>query len=39
LTPADVYFGKGPVILKRRESIKRKTIEQHRRLHQQAIGA
>jgi putative transposase len=27
LTPADVYFGRGPVILKRREAIKRKTIE------------
>jgi transposase InsO family protein len=39
LTPADVYFGKGPAILKRRESIKRKTIEQRLRLHQQAIAA
>ncbi len=39
LTPADVYFGKGPVILKRRESIQQKAIEQRRRLHQQAIAA
>ena len=39
LTPVDVYFGRGPAILKRRESIKRKTIEQRRRLHQQAIAA
>ena len=39
LTPADVYFGRGPAILKRRETIKRKTIEQRRRLHQQAIAA
>jgi putative transposase len=27
LTPADVYFGRGPAILKWRESIKLKTIE------------
>jgi putative transposase len=39
LTPADVYFGRGPRILTRRENIKRKTIEQRRRLHQQAIAA
>src|SRR6201997_1780579 len=39
LTPADGYFGRGQVILKRREKIKRKTIEQRRRLHQQAIAA
>ena len=39
LTPADVYFGRGPTILKRRESIKRKTIQKRRRLHQQAIAA
>ena len=39
LTPADVYFGRGPTILKRRETIKRKTIQQRRRLHQQAIAA
>src|SRR6266436_5427011 len=39
LTPADVYFGRGRAILERREKIKRKTIEQRRRLHQQAIAA
>ena len=39
LTPADVYFGPGQAILDRREKIKRKTIEQRRRLHQQAIAA
>src|SRR4029078_2527222 len=32
LTPANVYFGKGSHILQRREEIKRKTIEQRRRL-------
>jgi putative transposase len=39
LTPADVYFGRGQAILERREKLKRKTIEQRRRLHQQAIAA
>src|SRR5262249_8081491 len=39
LTPADVYFARGKAILERREKIKRKTIEQRRRLHQQAIAA
>jgi putative transposase len=39
LTPADVYFGRAPAILKRRQAIKRKTIEQRRRLHRQAIAA
>src|SRR2546429_8728394 len=39
LTPADVYFGRGQAILERGEKIKRKTIEQRRRLHQQAIAA
>jgi putative transposase len=33
LTPADVYFGRGARILKRREEIKRRTIEQRRRHH------
>ena len=33
LTPANVYFGQGSRILQRREEIKRKTIEQRRRLH------
>jgi transposase InsO family protein len=39
LPPVDVYFGRGSAILKRRESIKRKTIEQRRRLHRQSIAA
>jgi transposase InsO family protein len=30
LTPADVYFGRGPTILLQRERIKRKTIENRR---------
>jgi transposase InsO family protein len=38
LTPADVSFRRGQAILARREKIKRKTIEQRRRLHQQAIA-
>ena len=29
--PSDVYFGRGPRNLKRREQIKRRTIEQRRR--------
>ena len=33
LTPADVYFGRGARILKRREDIKRLTIDQRRRQH------
>jgi putative transposase len=33
LTPADVYFGRGERTLKRREEIKRRTIEQRRRQH------
>lgn len=33
LTPADVYFGRGEAILKTRRQIKRKTIEQRRKLH------
>ena len=38
LTPADVYFGRGARILQRREEIKRKTIEQRRRMHIQAAA-
>ena len=34
LTPADVYFGRGPAILQERERIKRQTIQQRRLLHQ-----
>lgn len=37
LTPANVYFGKGARILQRREEIKRKTIEQRRRLHLESV--
>ena len=33
LTPADVYFGHGAPILKRRADIKRRTIDQRRRQH------
>ena len=33
LTPADVYFGRGQIILLQRERIKRKTIEQRRLQH------
>ena len=38
LTPADVYFGRGARILKRREEIKRNTIEQRRRMHFEAAN-
>lgn len=38
LTPADVYFGRGNVILKRREKIKQQTIDQRRRLHHKAAA-
>ena len=34
LTPADVYFGRGPAILQERERIKRQTIQRRRLLHQ-----
>jgi putative transposase len=34
LTPANVYFGRGPIILAERERIKRQTIT-HRRLQHQ----
>ncbi|MBH0115204.1 IS3 family transposase, partial [Novosphingobium sp. YJ-S2-02] len=33
VTPADAYFGRAPAIIKRRETIKRKTIEYRRLLH------
>jgi putative transposase len=38
LTPAAVYFGRGSRLLLRREEIKRKTIEQRRRMHFQAAA-
>ena len=34
LTPADVYFGRGNVILLQRERIKRHTLAQRRLQHQ-----
>ena len=34
LTPADVYFGRGPIILAERERIKRQTIANRRLQHQ-----
>jgi transposase InsO family protein len=34
LTPADVYFGRGPTILLQRERIKRQTITARRLQHQ-----
>jgi hypothetical protein len=33
LTPADVYFGRGHIILMEREKIKRQTIEYRRMQH------
>lgn len=33
VTPADAYFGRAPAIIRRRETIKRKTIEHRRLLH------
>lgn len=38
LTPADVYFGRGPTILKQRERIKLKTIENRRLLHSKSAA-
>jgi hypothetical protein len=38
LTPADVYFGRGHIILLEREKIKRQTIE-HRRLQHRKNAA
>ena len=38
LTPADVYFGRGPTILAQRAQIKRQTIE-HRRLQHRKLAA
>ena len=34
LTPADVYFGRGPAILAEREKIKKLTIQNRRLNHQ-----
>ena len=38
VTPADAYFGRAQAIIKQRERIKRKTIEQ-RRLHHRKLAA
>jgi transposase InsO family protein len=38
LTPADIYCGRGPTILARRQTIKHQTIELRRRLHHQAVA-
>jgi putative transposase len=38
LTPSDVYFGRGTRILQRRKEIKRRTIEQRRRAHFNAVA-
>ena len=38
LTPADVYSGRGQAILTRREKIKRKTVNERRRLHHNAAA-
>ena len=38
LTPADVYFGRGEIILRQRERIKRKTIETRRLLHRKSAA-
>jgi hypothetical protein len=35
ITPEVVYFGQASAILTRRQAIKRKTLDQRRRLHQQ----
>jgi len=38
LTPADVYFGRGQVILLEREKIKRQTIEHRRLQHRKSVA-
>jgi putative transposase len=38
LTPADVYFRRGQRIIDMRNEIKRRTIEQRRKLHLQAVA-
>lgn len=38
LTPADVYFGRGDIIMLERNSIKRETIRQRRLLHKKAAA-
>ena len=36
VTPADVYYGRRPAILSRREQIKRDTLARRKRMNQQA---
>ncbi len=38
LTPTDVYFGRGQTILKKRQWIKRKTIQTRRLLHRKSAA-
>jgi hypothetical protein len=38
LTPADVFFGRGHIILMQREKIKRQTTEQRRLQHRKAAA-
>ena len=38
LTPADVYFGRGDIIMMQRKRIKRETITQRRLLHREAAA-
>jgi transposase InsO family protein len=38
ITPADVYFGRGDIIMLEREGIKRETIKQRPLLHRQAAA-
>ena len=38
LTPADVYFGRGPAILRERERIKRRTLASRRLQHQVQVA-
>jgi len=38
VTPADAYFGRAPEIIKRRERIKRQTLE-YRRLQHRKLAA
>jgi len=38
LTPADIYSGRAQTTLARRQTIKRKTIELRRQMHQQAVA-
>jgi len=37
LTPVDVYYGRAQEILERRKLIKRKTMEERRRINQNVI--